>query len=342
MKDYLKGDTTEGMIHKIIGRNKIKYSVLTELIDGDIGNLKSFIINGDSILIDIHRYIKSNSEIDKDDLTICISSALINIIAHYRNYFAKNGWDVNIYFLADKSDNSSNLSTAMELMRVILKYIPKTYFIDTTNLKTGVIMKYFFTKKDSGHTLILSRDDFDIMNISENVSCIKANKENSKYYSIHNWRKVMSGSEDDYKLVSYKMLNLILCFSGAHGRPGIRGLGFRTMLKKINKAIKDQKVIDNYYSSVHDFINDIEYLFPAKKGVPFNFDKGILNFEIYDVNTNYDKDVTIAVKKRLDSYIEDKFSKKDLIMLNTKYYTGENYLMLEELMIQPKKSEKKW
>lgn len=332
--------SVEEMIRKIIGRNKIKYNKLNEIIDSRITKLTNFVINGDSILIDIHRYMKSNNEIDKDDLTICISSSLINIIAHYRNYFALNGWSPNIYFLADKNDTSTNLSVSMELMRVILKYIPNTYFIDTSDLKTGVIIKYFLSKNTDN--LILTRDDFDIMHINKHTCCIKANKEKSKLFAVDNWQAMMSrDGKDSYDNVSYKLINMILCFSGAHGRPGIKGLGFRSMLKKVSDGIDKNRILNDRYSSVKDFLYDAEDIINTKKR-KYDYSNGVYNFEAYDVDSNYISDVTTAVEKRLDSYIEDKFSKKDLIMLNTKYYTGLNYLMLDELMMQPKKSETKW
>lgn len=339
MNELLEYNDNEETIRKIIGRNKIKYEKLTKLLDDSITNLTNFVINGDSILIDMHRYMTSNSEYEKEDLTIVISAALINIIAHYRNYFALNGWYPNIYFLADKSDTSINLSKSMELMRLILRYIPRAYFIDTTNLKTGIVIKYFLSKKSDN--LILTRDDFDIMHINDHTSCIKAFGEKSKFYSIDNWQYVMSKETDLYDNVSYKLLNIILSFTGGHGRPGVKGLGFRTMLKKISKGIERHKIINDKYSSMADFICDAADCINGKKK-EYNFDPAFLNFESYDIDTNYNKDVTVAIQKRLDSYIEDKFSKKDLIMLNTKYFTGENYLMLDELMIEPKKSEVKW
>ena len=60
--DELLDYNTEETIRKIIGRNKIKYEKLGELIGDNIRNLTNFIINGDSILIDMHRYINSNKE----------------------------------------------------------------------------------------------------------------------------------------------------------------------------------------------------------------------------------------------------------------------------------------
>ena len=328
------------MIRRIIGRNKIKYATLTNLIDGQITNLKSFVINVDSILIDLHKYFNKNNDLDKCDFVFTISAALINIVAHYRYYFSLNGWYPNIYLLADKSDSLNNISTAMELIRVILKYVDNCYFIDTSNLKTGIIIKYFLKKK--ANNIILTRDDFDIMHVSENIIVIKSNKDKSKLYTYDNWQKVICGDnyKDDYKCVSYKLLNMVLCFSGAHQRSGVKGLGFRTMLKKISSAVKDKSIINNHYSDIHDFISDM-----GKSFSKYNLDKAELNFTIYDVDSNYDKCVTRAIEKRLDSYIEDKFSKKDLSMINTKYFTGLDYIMLDELMTKPnsmKDNSMKW
>ena len=49
---------TDEMIRRIIGRNKIKYNTMTTLLeDINIKKMKSFIINIDSILIDLHKYM---------------------------------------------------------------------------------------------------------------------------------------------------------------------------------------------------------------------------------------------------------------------------------------------
>lgn len=335
--DYI--DIPEEMIRKIIGRNKIKYTVLTELIDNQIDDLKSFIINVDSILIDLHKYINKNKDIDSCNFVEVISSSIINIVAHYRYYFSLTGWYPSIYLLADKMDDNTNIKSAMNIISIILRYIDNTYFIDTSGLNTGVIIKYFLKKKSSN--LILTRDDFDIMHIADNTMVIKSNRDKSKLYTSNNWQYIMNNEKyyPEYSNISYKLINMILCFSGAHGRSGVKGLGFRTMLKKLNQAVNNKAIVNDCYQNIHDFISDMSDIF-----IKYNLSNAISNFRIYDVNSNYSKFITKSTEKRLDSYIEDKFSKKDLIMLNTKYFTGLNYLMLEELMTKPKscKDNMKW
>lgn len=325
-------------IRKIIGRNKIKYTLLTELINNQINSLETFIINVDSILIDLHKFLDPNKEFDKYDLIYPIASSLVNIVAHYRYYFSINGWYPNIYILADKNDSNPNIKDALNITSIILKYIDNSYFIDTSGLNTGIIIKYFLKKKCNN--LILSRDDFDLMHLSKNTAVIKANKEKSKIYFHDNWQSVLSGNyKDDYSIISYKLINLILCFAGGHGRPGVPKLGIRTIMKKILKAIKKDMIINDYYSNIYDFLDDMKDLLSK-----YDPSKAISNFNIYDVNRNYSSCITKATEKRLDSYIEDKFSKKDLMMLNTRYFTGLNSLMLNELMTKPKTLENtmKW
>ena len=316
-------------IRKIIGKNKIKYSVMSNLIDGDIRDLRSFVINGDSILIELHKFLDKNKDVSGYTYMEVISSSIINIIAHYRYYFSINGWYPKIFFLADRSDENNTIRESMEVVSMILKYIDNTYFIDTTNLSTGVIIKYFL--KPIKENLILTRDDFDIMHLSNNTYVLRANKDKSKFYSSDNWQEVLTSNYDEsYSEISHGLINMILCFSGAHGRPSVKGLGYRTMLKKLSKAISENKIFNGYYSSIHDFIDDMGNLF--KK---YDLSNAISNFNEFDVNSNYTKFITKATEKRLDNYIEDKFSKKDLMMLNTRYFTGFNSLMLEELMTRP-------
>lgn len=328
------------MVRRIIGRNKIKYTTLNNLIDGRISNLKSFVINVDSILIDIHKFFNKHKDLDDYNLVFVIASSLINTVAHYRYYFSLNGWYPNIYLLGDKTDNSKNISTALELVRVILKYVDNVYFIDTSKLTTGVIIRYFLKKKSEN--LVLSRDDFDMMHVSSNTIFIKSNKDKSKLYAHDNWQKTMCGDSyrDVYECISHKLINMVLCLSGGHGRAGVKGIGHRTILKNLSNAIKNKNIVNGQYSDIDDFISDMGKLLGK-----YNLDPARLNFDIYDINNNYDRCVTKAVEKRLDNCIEDRFSKKDLAMLNTKYFTGLDYLMLEELMTKPnsmKDNSMKW
>lgn len=328
----------EDTIRKIIGRNMTKYTVLNEIIDLNIADLKTFIINVDSILIDLHKYLDSNKEYNTSNFMEVITSSIINMIAHYRYYFTLNGWYPKIYALADKSDDNKHIRESMEVVSMILKYIDNTYFIDTSNLKTGVVIKYFLKKNKEN--LILSRDDFDVMHISKNTYVLRANKDKSKFYTIYNWKYLMCKNyKPEYDNIPNTLVNIVLCFAGAHGRPGVKGIGYRTMFKKLSLKSLSNKLSNEQYSSIEDFIDDAGDIF--KK---YNIHPARTNFELYDVNTNYLKCITNAIEKRLDTYIEDRFSKKDLIMLNTKYFTGLNSLMLEELMIRPKseKSNSKW
>lgn len=326
----------EDTIRKIIGRNMIKYTILNEIIDSEITDLKTFIINVDSILIDLHKFFNKYKEFNSMNLMEIITSSIINMIAHYRYYFALNGWYPKIYALADKNDDNKNIRESMEVVSMILKYIDNTYFIDTSNLKTGIVIKYFLKK--SKDNLILSRDDFDIMHISKNTYVLRANKDKSKFYTIYNWKQLMCKKYNlEYDIIPYNLINMVLCFSGAHGRSGVKGLGYRTMLKKISNKIN--YLSKESYSNIDDFIHDMDSSLSK-----YDISMARTNFNLYDVNTNYNKFITPAIQKRLDTYIEDRFSKKDLISLNTKYFTGANSLMLEELMIRPKseKPSSKW
>ena len=328
------------MIRKIIGKNKIKYHIMTEILDKEnTKKLKSLLINGDSILLDLHDYLsnfnKKDSNIFMNDIIYSISSSIINIIAHYRYYFLNYDEYPNIYFCADINDEHEYIKKAMEITKIILKYVPCAYFVDTTNLTTGIVMKYFMSNK---RNLIITRDEFDLMLIDKNTTVIKANKDKSKAYGYDTWQQSMFNDKykPEFEIVSYKFLNMIECFSGTRNRIGVKGLGNRSIVKLISKGLKNGYIEDMVYSNINDFISDMKNIISK-----YDASNAIYNFETYDINSNYPTIITKAVSKRLDNNIEDKFSKKDLIMLNTKYFTGLNYLMLDELMMVPKSFKNK-
>ena len=326
-------------IRKIVGRNKIKYNILNDLFTkNEISNIKTLLINGDSILLDMHKYIKeygkSDNDVYKNDIIYAITSSILNTIAHYRYYFILHDEYPKIYFFADSNDDHPYIRKAMEISKIILKYIPNAYFVDTKNFQTSIAMYYFKHK----NTLIISRDEFDLMMLDDKTSILKTFGDKSKIYTVDNWQKVFYASKYDkkYKKVSENFLNIIECFAGAHGRDGVKKIGKRTIVRLIYKGLENNYIVDMKYSNIYDFIHDMGDLLSK-----YNVSNAIQNFNDYDITTNYNKVMTKAIEKRLDSNIEDKFSKKDLIKLNSKYFTGFNYLMLDELLMVPKSYKNK-
>ena len=191
------GNTVVDNIQKILNSKKIKYTVLDELFNGRLVN-KDIEFREMNIFIDLQSVIRqlykpeimqqvsSLSERDR----IMISSELINIIGHYRHYFASrkkmftnfyyfysfrpSNYHLNIYpeYRSDYYSKRNNLndlvygtlnriiSGNLKITRNIVLYIPKAYFLDTGNIEPTSVPSYIIKNSPKDHyNMILSNDD---------------------------------------------------------------------------------------------------------------------------------------------------------------------------------------
>ena len=176
----------------IFNEAKPKYDKLDELFDEYINNIK--FSNQINIIVDVKEVSRKFFRPDtmKTDsrhrlLIEEISSDIINIISHYRNYFNKKGKYTNFYFLYsfkectkmkekfsdykkeyyekyfnDSDERSDIIKRAIEVVQKVVSVVPHAYFIETSNYDEFVYTKYIvenILNKNNELNLLLSNDD---------------------------------------------------------------------------------------------------------------------------------------------------------------------------------------
>lgn len=312
-----------------LGIYKIKYSILDDL---DLKKISSFHIDLNSILQILFKY---NATIDtKYPFKFSIASAILNLVAHFRAYFVKNKWDVKIYmYYSDMGDKRlvKHIEDSIELVSIICKYIPNLYIITNDDVDIKLAMNYFIDKDDA---CIFTKNQILYQFISKHVYVLRPSRDNSYIVNKKNLYNKLTKSDNDYT-ISHELLTAILAFSGIDEYKGVKGMGLKKTLNLFQKAIDNRDIINEYYPEISSLLNDLPY--------EKSYTKEIITdtFSDIDIRSIKRQNTGNSYQKICDEFIVDKFAKKDLKELNTKYFTGFNSLMLQELLLEPKQSNDK-
>ncbi|WPH64277.1 hypothetical protein [Staphylococcus phage vB_StaM_PB50] len=190
------------IIERIINSKKLNYNKMTELVSPYIeggrfrGNTNN---NNVTIYIDINNVIKQlySPQVSenfthlktKNRLNLVVE--LVNIIGHYRHFFASrlNMHSRFFLFYSDKEsiyhtsvdpdykkeyykkmnednityrDINKTISITLELVKTIVKYIPNAYYIDTYKIEPTILPYYIMEKttidNENDYSLIVSND----------------------------------------------------------------------------------------------------------------------------------------------------------------------------------------
>ncbi|WRM43450.1 hypothetical protein [Staphylococcus phage LY01] len=243
------------IIERIINSKKLNYNKMTELVRPYVegGRFGSNTKNDNvTIYVDLNSVIKQlySPQIaesfthvkTKDRLNLVVE--LVNIIGHYRHFFAsrlnmhsrfflfysdkESIYHTNIdkdykkeYYKKMNKDNityrdvNKTIKSTLELVKTIVKYIPNAYFIDTYKIEPTILPYYILSK-----TNIENNDDYSLI-----VS-------NDKIYR---------------QLLKYKDRLLLL---------ELRGSEKSKVITKEN--IKDELFSSNTKKDINDFVN-IDY-----------------------------------------------------------------------------------
>lgn len=311
-----------------LGRNKIKYSVLDELLE--LPRIDTIHINLDSIFSFITaKYLVKSEEIDASYRYV-IASSILNIVGHYRHFCVRRGWIPTIYLYVTNKW-SETVEASLKLIEIISYYIDKVYFMKVTKHDAPYIyMNYFIREKKNFNNLILTKDMLDLQLLGEYTHVIHLNKDNSIYYSPKNLWYNMSEGTVEHSVMTHEFIGPVLFYSGTGTKnSGVKNMGKKKTVKLFDKLVSRGQLTNSRYFSYEDIVYD------AGDFLDDDLTKFKENFTKYDLFTRYNKVMTTSKSRILDSYIIDKFSRKDLYELNNKYFTGFDSLQLEYLMEVP-------
>jgi hypothetical protein len=143
--------------------------------------------------------------------------------------------------------------------------------------------------------------------------------------------ELLAESKYSRQSVGAHFLSTIFAIAGLSDRgiKGIKGMGLSKTVKLLDKLIESGAVLNQYYPRIETLLEDVRVK-----------DKDTIIENFYKIDTRYGvQNLSKSDIIKLKDCIVDRFSKKDLQMLNVKYYIGFDSLMLEELMLEPRSNK---
>lgn len=290
MKKLFNTVTPKITIDQILGSNYIKYERLVEMVNRAFVGSSANEVN---VYIDLYSMLKqlyNNQIYDIDDYTK-VTSNIINICAHYREFFrtryrvesnyyivySKNTPYINSQFYPDynmknsQAFNSNKLVDDMianniELIETICPYLPNIHFIKGT-FETSVIIYDLICRNelenDNPH-IVITKDPYayQLVPMRDNITIFrpKKNKGMDISYYINNKNLLLAYlTERKVKItensltLSPKTLSLIMALSSVKERNIKSMLNINSAINMIYDAIKDYKLL-NGYNSDYDII----------------------------------------------------------------------------------------
>lgn len=198
------------LVEHLLFSNYIKYDKLKDLINESFKGSDATEIN---VIIDMYSICKSlyRNNIEIGNIGSILTSGIINMVAHYRHFF-RNYYGTestfyiinsincpmqNIslymnynksfrYLLSYKKDITDFIKSNIDILNLICRYIPETYFINT-DLETGVIINEAVIKHSAKPNIVITKDQYNyqLSALYDNVVILRPKKiinEDISYY----------------------------------------------------------------------------------------------------------------------------------------------------------------
>jgi hypothetical protein len=354
-------------ISPLLNYKKTKYVILDAILKPHLPKRRSFV----NLIIDINSVYNSLYNPQLSDLFSTmnvaekydLASDLLNLVGHYRHYFANRCQlysNIILYFSRAKSsyhmiinknyrsdyydkhtDNVSfkilndMIQKNVDIAKVISEYIPHTYClnigdIDTTFFPYRLIK---LRKMENDTNIILSNDELTVMNMnSQNTFVLSAKSDKSKLitnYNINSWyttsKKVLEDEKSNFIILNYKsFLQSAIGFKDRF--EGLKGYNRLTIYKYIAELIDKNELSLLNPPSIDQFIKIF------KSYSLFNSDQSTLfrkNFLQVDAQTIYDN--SAIFDSSFNNAFLNKIDASTLRKINSEYFRN-NPIDLDFLM----------
>lgn len=358
-------DTLESMFNY----KKIRYVVLDELLKPYI-TYESKEINTVNFYIDVYSIIKNlytpsimESTTFSNDTVPTIVSQIINIAAHYRNYiWTRLGKYSNIYFVfSDKKDpflvNINNeykgryyskyvdvnptfssmnkvIKKSINLIKLIVDYLPNIYFINSQNIDINVCIYYLMNKSKKGEkNIILTRDKVQYQLVLNEAIVLDLKGNDTKVIDkLTLLDELLPKKNQDYTINLLPEFYLpILAIAGlkSYSLTGVPKYGNLKTIKLLDNLVIQGKLsnitytLDGFLEVLKDnkTFKDESYLEIIKS-----------DYQCLNIEFRYQSLKIKEIIKIIDECLINRVDAAGLRHINDTIL-GEHYIMLEELMM---------
>lgn len=270
------------MLYSIF-EGKPKYTLLDDLIgdkvsDVTIGSTVNIIVDMKQVYRKMFRNsieLEDNSPEYLKLETERITSDIVGLVSHYRNYFYKKGKYTSFFFIYSENEceymkamdpnykkdyyekyfNSNENRDKIELLKrcnhafkiLITGYIPNAYYVDSSDFDELVYMKYIIdSAANSDLNIILSNDEnvYQLVN-HKNTYCLTLSGVDTKAICRDNLYTALDIKEQ----LSPGLFSILLALSGnsRYSISGVNGFGFKRGAKLLRKLIDEGRIQNAEY-----------------------------------------------------------------------------------------------
>lgn len=340
-------------LERLINVNNVKYKLLVPMINEAYAGSTATDIH---IYIDIYSISKIlySSFVDNKDMTIelgeynSLASCLINMAAHYRNFFrtryrveskiylvySKNVPYLNNQYVSKYNNgflyefNSKKIVTEfiernMEILRILVPYLPDIFLIES-DFETGVIIYDLMCRQDmknkDGH-FIISKDiyNYQLVNMKPQTVFLRTKHNDQSYYIVRNNllntyftdRKVKTNS----KIISPDLLTVLMALTSVKERNINTFLNISRAVNILEKAILEHKILNGYN-------HDLEYLWNNIWEKDFNIAYTTFEsrFRAIDIQSQHSIFITTPECANIPNFIINKYDPETVKYINNEYF----------------------
>lgn len=264
--------------NSVIGINKIKFSVLNEILKiPDKYETINFHIDLHDIISFMYRdNVQSEIANSPQELVVSITNSIIALCEHYRKYFSKS-YNTNFYLHCSRElphfqnkiipfgnnyyDRYSLLNSrfhvanqvvnkSMEFLKDIISYIPHVYYVDTPTVWDTFAMKYIIDRKSDEFNIVMTKDTLKFQLVCNNCVIFRPKRDDSYVIDRKNFCEMITIDKAfTPKHMDYTMYQYIIIINGSKELdvPPINK-GFVKLLKLFDSMIEADILTNNMSS----------------------------------------------------------------------------------------------
>jgi hypothetical protein len=349
----------------VMNEVKIKYEYLDKIMAEKLIDIR--FTNTVHVIVDVKEVFRKYFRHEVDPIRVSerltieeISSDIIGIVSHYRNYFYKKGKYSSFYLLYSESEseylksefpdykkhhydkyfNNPEYSQKINIIKKVVKvvekvvnHLPNCMYVNTSNFDELVSAKFLINKINKNELIfVLSNDEMMFQLVDKNVLLINMKGIKSQLAGIENAVSVVCERESK---ISSRLLPLILSIAGLerYGLFHIEKMGMLKSLNLVEKLVERNKIIDTEYLNFPIQISDLSNKDRAENLLIENYNDFVKNYRLVkldhvlhsnniELSTSFNKPAQIY---KMDYFLE----------LNSKIFT--NFPLALDMLVKGEK-----
>jgi hypothetical protein len=346
----------------VLNEVKIKYEHLDLILKEKLQDIR--FANSINVIVDlkeIFRKVFRPNMLSEEDISARtieeLTSDVINIISHYRNYFYKSGKYSSFYFIYSKSEcelmkkkydgykkdyyqghfydpektkRINMVNKSVQILEKLIDQIPNCTYIDSSKFDEYLVAKFIISKAAQNElNFILSTDEIMGQLLSKNTFMINIKGIKSELVNSQNAVSVLFKHNANF---SSKLISIVSCMTGTekYSLENINKIGPYRAIKIIDELIKNNKLIDSEYVGFPLKLDKLDPKIKSEKLLIDNFELIKRNFDIItsdDIFYSKQSELTILFNKPKQTHAQNYF-----LELNSKVFM--NYPLALDMLLK--------